>query len=161
MKNVAIISLFLVFTISSHAELYFSGHDQGGGGEWHVINCQSYIKSSQKLSVNFCLTGDTNENGVYEIIPCKKDDTANVTVERRTFVSYGSEIVETVKIPGSLFKVNWARKKFSLTMNESIAGKFSLIKLGDAEDDQGTSLKLDLPAMKHDLKSATCRFGSN
>ncbi|MBK9322341.1 MAG: hypothetical protein IPM97_05205 [Bdellovibrionaceae bacterium] len=138
-----------------------AGVGHGGGGEWHVIKCEAGIKSGEKLSLTVCLTGDTDPQGRYEIIPCDRDDSPYVTIQHSTGVAADARMLETTKIPGRLFSVDWTEMKFVLKMKDPIAGELILTRSGPVNQGNGTTLILNLRSMKYSLKRVSCEFGSN
>ena len=155
-RSIPFAVLIIFISLTGHAE---TGVGHGGGGEWNVITCDGASQSGAKINVSVCLTGDTEENGKYGIIPCGSDDINYVTIERRTAIEAGSEMRETVKVPGQLFDVDWQKTRFSIRMNDSTAGFFHLQRIGETRN--GASLDMNLPSMKMSLKNVSCEFGSN
>lgn len=138
-----------------------TGVGHGGGAEYNVIKCNAYLGQQQKLELSVCLTGESNQAGQYEIIPCGRGRTAYVTIQRSLHVTTQDRVIETVQIPGQLFSVFWSTAGFVLKMDDPRAGSLSLVREGPIDKDRGTTLKLNLPTMKANLKSVTCDFGSN
>jgi hypothetical protein len=138
-----------------------TGVGHGGGSEGNVIKCAVSAESNRKLSLTVCWTGDTNSRGQYEIIPCGNDSSAYVKIQRITNVTADSQMIETTKIPGQLFSVNWDETGFYLNLNDPTAGELSLTRLGTPDQDNVATLDINISSMKYNLKSVNCHFGSN
>ncbi len=152
--------VLLCFSINS-LSLAENGVGHGGGGEWFVIECLASIKKNQNLSVNVCLTGETNQQGRYEIIPCGDDRFSYVTIHRSTKLPTQSPIIETIKVPGRLFTVDWTQAGFFLKMRDPKVGHLNLIQPDFRDDSRGSMLDLNISSMKHYLRGVSCKFGSN
>ena len=159
-KITSILTVLACLAVSNLAQAK-AGVGHGGGGEWNVIKCEAGIKSGEKLSLTICLTGETNRLGKYEIIPCGKDYSPYVTIQRYTGVAVDARMVETTKIPGRLFFIDWTERGFFLKMKDPIVGELVLIRLGTVNQDKGTTLNLNLRSMTYTLKSVSCEFGAN
>lgn len=154
---------FLVLLCLSICSLGFarSGVGHGGGGEWFVIECLATAKQNQSLSVNVCLTGETNQQGQYEIIPCGEDHSAYVTIRRSTKLSSSSPLIETIKVPSRLFTVDWNEEGFFLKMRDPKVGHLNLIHVDLPDQTRGSILDLNISSMKHYQKGVLCKFASN
>jgi hypothetical protein len=56
---------------------------------------------------------------------------------------------------------HFSETSFLVQVSDSAVGDLKLARLGTYDQDLGTTLSLNLPSMKYDLKSVTCDFGSN
>jgi hypothetical protein len=156
--SILISLFFLSYGASARVD---NGVGHGGGGEWNVITCNSNLQSGQKLSLKICLEAEPNEPGHNAVIPCDEDETPYLTINHYTKVSVDDEMIESVKIPGSMVYVDWQETSFLVQVSDSIVGDLKLVRMGTYDQDLGTTLSLNLPSMKYELKTVTCDFGSN
>lgn len=128
-------------------------------GEHTVFQCQSATNSGKTVRISGCISGDSSMDGNYEVIACDGEDFEFITIERSTSVAKMTpDMVETVKIPGRLFNLQWIEDGFHLKLNDALAGKLELDVVAEADEQLFT---LDLPSMKHSFKAVDCTFDSN
>jgi|GEM_PF-3573704 hypothetical protein len=159
-KTFAVTSI--LFSLCSYNRVQArTGVGHGGGGEWNVIKCTASTKSTQKLSLTVCLTGELNHYDQYDLIPCGQDSTPQITIQRYTQVESRSRVSETTKIPGHLFSADWSKIGFFLRMKNSSVGELNLSSFGTSRLNKEATLYLHLPSMKYNLRNVSCEFGSN
>jgi hypothetical protein len=158
---IKLIQILFVCVSSSNLAQARSGVGHGGGGEWFVIKCVSYAEENVRINLKFCMSGETNSIGKYEIIPCGKKYEPFVILQRTTKMGTEWKLSEQTKIPSFLFNIEWSEKGYLLEMKNREVGQLKLFKRGNIDKDYGTSLLINLSSMKYNLKSVTCEFGSN
>lgn len=140
-------SALLVFSFSSQAFAlpYFE--------------CLGRTVTGKVVAVSGCVekvNDNTSDN--YIMANCPGTNQSYLVIDRLTSVAkMTDDMIETVKIPGPLFKVSWWEDGFEIKLDENYGlGSMELSVVAGAPED--SYLKTNVSNFKHSFKKVSCTF---